>query len=244
MPKVLTTNASIKCPHGGVGTSIPSDPKWTINGGIVLLENDGGTFPLAGPLSCSLTSVPCTAYTLKSMGLNATEVDHRKVILDTDFNLTDTRLPLLIEEFHQTFDNSTVTPLPPGQTAAPLPVELADLVKPVVTALPPILAFDLITQQPSPLEITFTLFSDHPLKWILTLLNEPGGFSLDITNGLPPGLVVAPAGGTWNTPTLVVSVTMNNLFLAGLQPRWHHFFMTAVSRRGLFSKAEVVLTVS
>ena len=58
MPKVLTTNAQILCPHGGIGASIPSDPKWTINGGIVLLDNDRGVFPPTGPGSCTLTSVP------------------------------------------------------------------------------------------------------------------------------------------------------------------------------------------
>ena len=43
MPQVLTTNALILCPHMGLGTSIPSDPKWSVNGGFVLLENDVGT---------------------------------------------------------------------------------------------------------------------------------------------------------------------------------------------------------
>ena len=57
MPQVLTTNAVIVCPHGGLGTSLPTDPKWSVNGGIVLLEGDTGTLacpppgvPGAGPL--------------------------------------------------------------------------------------------------------------------------------------------------------------------------------------------------
>jgi hypothetical protein len=238
MPKVLTTNAQILCPHLGVGTSIPSDPKWTINGGTVLLENDTGT------LSCPFFQLPCVGYQLKSMGLNATLVDGRRVILDTDFNQTFTGLPLRIQEFHQTIDNSTVAPIPPGQQALPLAPELADIVKPTVAPMPPTLAFDLTTKLPPTLIITFTLFSAYPLKWILTLLNEPDGSASDITNGAPPNLVVAPAGGSWNTPTLVVSVTLTTPYLIGLKPDKYHFFMTAVNRRGLSRGDEAVLLVS
>lgn len=238
MPKVLTTNAQILCPHLGVGTSSPSDPKWTINGGTVLLENDTGT------LSCPFFQLPCVGYQLKSMGLNATLVDGRRVILDTDFNQTFTRLPLRIQEFHQTIDNSTIAPIPPGQQAPPLPPELADTVKPVVTTAPPKLAFDLTTKLPPSLITTFRLFSDHPLEWILTLINEPDGSHSDITNGLPPLVVVAPPGGSWHTPPLIVTVSMTTAYLAGLKPGKYHFFLTAVNRRGLSNYDEAVLTVS
>jgi hypothetical protein len=238
MPKVLTTNASIQCPHTGIGTSIPTDPKWSINGGIVLLENDMGT------LSCPFIPLPCVGYQLRSMGLNASQVDGRKVILDTDFNQTFTGLPLIITEFHQTIDNSTVAPIPPGRAVPPLSPELAYIVKPIVTGMPSALAFDSTTMQPLSLITTFTLFNDHPLQWILTLINEPAAYHLDITNGLPPGLLVASSGGSWNTPFLVVTVTMTDLYMAGLGIGMHHFFLTAVSRRGLSGFAEVVLTVS
>jgi hypothetical protein len=111
MPQVLTTNALILCPHMGPGTSIPSDPKWSVNGGFVLLENDVGT------LACPYLPCPCVGYVLQSMGLNATEVDGRKVILVTDFNQTLTGLPLTITEFHQTYDDSVPAALPPGYSA-------------------------------------------------------------------------------------------------------------------------------
>ena len=66
MPQVLTTNAMIVCPHGGLGTTIPTVPKWQINGGYVTVEGDSGT------LSCPFGLFPCTRYQLGSMGLNAT----------------------------------------------------------------------------------------------------------------------------------------------------------------------------
>jgi len=78
MPQVLTTNAMILCPHGGKGTSVPTDPKWTVNGGVVLLDGDAGT------LTCPFI-LPCVGYPLRSMGLNATVIDGRKVMLVTDF---------------------------------------------------------------------------------------------------------------------------------------------------------------
>src|SRR6266566_6938540 len=244
MPKVLTTNAQILCPHGGMGASIPSNPKWTINGGIVLLDNDRGVFPLTGPGSCQLTSVPCTSYTLKSMELNATQVDGRKVILDTDFNRTNTGLPLIIQESHQVFDNSTVTPIPPGQTPPPLPAELADLVRPTVQPEQQPVTYDSTSHIPSPLVVTFTLASDHPLQWILILLDEQNGTHLDVTNGLLPQLVVVPPGGSWQTLVLVITVTMTPKFLSDLLPGGrYHFFMTAVSCRGLPGHGVVDLQV-
>ena len=71
MPKVLTANATITCPHGGVGTSIPVPPRLaTVNGGEILLDGDQGT------LSCAFT-VPCVGYALRSMGLNAAAIQGR-----------------------------------------------------------------------------------------------------------------------------------------------------------------------
>ncbi len=92
MPQPLTTNAIIKCPHQGLGTTIPSLPKWQINGGYVCVEQDTGT------IVCPQLNNPCVGYTLQSMGLNATKIDERKVILVTDFNKTLNGLPLDITE--------------------------------------------------------------------------------------------------------------------------------------------------
>src|SRR5215204_4671542 len=138
MPQVLTTNAIITCPHGGLGTTTPTDPKWTVNGGFVVLENDPGV------LACPFI-YPCVGYQLKSMGLNATQIDGRKVILATDFNQSITGLPLLMVETHQTFDDSTPGPIPAGGTAPPLSPALADAITPVVTVAPPVLAFNSTT---------------------------------------------------------------------------------------------------
>src|SRR5947209_20331276 len=111
MPQVLTTNALILCPHLGQGTSVPSDPKWSVNGGTVLLENE------IGALSCPFIPFPCVGYQLHSMGLNATQIDGRQVILTTDFNLTFTGLPLTMTDFHTTIDDSSPAPIPPGGSA-------------------------------------------------------------------------------------------------------------------------------
>lgn len=238
MPQILTTNAIILCPHGGKGTTAPSDPKWTINGGYVSLEND------VGVLACPFVPLPCIGYRLQSMGLNATQIDGRKVILVTDFNQTFTGLPLLMTETHTTIDNSTPAPIPPRQSAPPLSPALADTVQPVVVAVPPALAFNSTTMQPVSLAAAFTLTSDFPSQWILTLINEPAKYNLDVTNGVPPGLVVVPPGGDWSTPVLTVSVTLTAVFMAALGIGLHHFFMTGVSRRGLSGYAEMILTVT
>jgi hypothetical protein len=239
MPQVLTTNALIMCPHGGVGTTTPSDPKWTVNGGFVLLEGDTGV------LACLFVQAPCSTYTLKSMGLNATTIDGRKVILVTDFNQSVTGLPLTMTEFHQVYDNSTPAPIPTGQSAPPLPGPLADAIKPEIVAVPPALGFSVTTQMPTSLVVTFTLVSDYPMQWILTLLNPkliPP--NVDLTQATSAGLVITPSGGEWSTPSLTVTVTMDALFMNALGPGEYHLFMTGVNQRGLSGFAEVVLTVT
>ncbi|MCB0208256.1 MAG: hypothetical protein KDJ52_02935 [Anaerolineae bacterium] len=238
MPQVLTTNAIILCPHGGKGTSIPTSPKWTVNGGIVLLEGDTGT------LTCPFVLCPCVGYTLKSMGLNATMVDGRKVVLATDFNQTFTGLPLIITETHQVMDDTTPAPLPENRPAPPPPPQMADMNKPVVIAVPPALAFNTMTMMPATIAATFTLTTAFPKNWVLTLLNGVAKLNVDLTNGLPPGAVVAPPGGNWSSPSLVVTLTLTAPFMAALGPGMHHFFMTGVSQRGLCGFAEVILTVT
>lgn len=236
MPQVLTTNAVITCPHGGPGTTTPSSQNWTVNGAAVLVEQDRGT------LGCPFV-VPCVGYTLRSMGLNASEINSRKVVLVTDFNLTDTGLPLTMVETHQAFDDSTTTSIPNQQPAPPLPGPLADLAAPVVVAAPPAGAFNTTTQLPPVLPLTFTLTSAFPLQWMLTYISEPTGTHQDFTNGAA-GAVVAPPGGSWTSPVLVVVVTLTLGFLSTLAPGLHHFYMTGVSQRGLSALGEAIVTVS
>src|SRR5262245_15559428 len=85
MPRVLTTNAIITCPHGGLGTTTPVTPLWQAQGGLVAAAGDPGV------LSCVFI-VPCVGYTLRSMGLNATTVAGRAAILATDFQQSLTGL--------------------------------------------------------------------------------------------------------------------------------------------------------
>jgi hypothetical protein len=237
MPQVLTTNALVQCPHGFPGTSTASSDKWSINGGTVLLENDTGTF------SC-LTNYPCVGYRLTSMGLNATTVDGRKVILVTDINFTQTGLPIRKTEFHSTYDDSTPSGVPAGQPTPPLTPEMADQVEPTVA--PPLMAggFSIATMMPATLPVVFTLSAQNPMQWALRLINETLQQSFDVTNGQPPGLTVTPSGGSWTTPSLVVTATMTATFMAALTPGKHHLYMTGISKRGLFGLGEFLLTVT
>lgn len=236
MPQVLTTNATITCPHAGVGTTTPSSQDWTVSGGAVIVEQDRGT------LACPFV-VPCVGYTLRSMGLNASEISHRKVILVTDFNQTDTGLPLTMVEHHQAFDESSPAAIANGAAAPAIVPAMADLVAPIVSGAPPAAVFNTTTQLPVTIPITFTLSSAFPMQWVLTLISEPTGSSQDLTNGAV-GAVVAPAGGGWSSPSLPVIVTLMLPFLSALAPGAHHFYMTGVSERGLTGLGEVILTVS
>lgn len=241
MPRVLTTKASILCPHATPGRSIPLTPKWSIDGGDVLCEGDPGIFPFC------VFVVPCLGYTLQSMGLNATYIDGRRVMLVTDFNTTFTGLPLVMNEVHSTYDDSTLAPIPVGQPAPPLSPELTDMIVPVVTVNPQTLAFDKPSNTPATVLATFTLISDHPLRWILTLIKEKEKTHVDLTNSLPPGLTVTPAGGTWQVSPLKITLTMTATFMGSLTPGGNYrFYMTGVSRRGLsgYTNPELVLTVT
>lgn len=226
MPQLLTTNAFISCPHGGLGTTIPSLPKWQINGGFVCVEGDVGT------LSCPFLLYPCIGYRLQSMGLNATQIDGRKAMLVTDFNQSFTGLPLLMVETHPVLDQSTPAPIPPGQSAPPLPPELADAVKPIVTV--PQTPFPFSTSAPAPVVILFNLTTNFPLKWILTLIDQgPPGQNIDLTDGLPGSVDVFPAGGQWEAPNVQVTVTLGPTFLTALGPGEKDLYLTGVSQRGL-----------
>jgi len=236
MPKVLTTTATILCPHGGKGTTTPTTPYVDAQGGIVTTEGD------LGVLSCVFI-VPCVGYTLKSMGLNASTIAGKKVILSTDFQQSQTGLPLTITETTSLIDDSTPAPLPAGASSAPLAPELLDVAPPVVAAVPPTVPFVTTTMLPPTAAVTFSLTTAFPLQWTLTLLNVTSQQSIDVTNGVP-GLVVVPAGGSWPSPSLTVVATMTAAFLAALGPGTHYLYMSGVSKRGMSSTIAVTLVVS
>ncbi len=237
MPQVLTTNARILCPHGGLGTSVATDPKWMVNGGAVLLDGDVGVI---SALPCFFIP-PCAGYRLESMKLNASEVDGRHVMLVTDFIQSITGFPLLITETHQTFDHSTPTPLPSG-SAPPTRPELLETDQPVVTANPTTLPFSK-KPTPVPLAMTFNLQSQFPRRWLLTMLNKPDSKHSEITHGVDLKIQVNPSDGKWPTPVLAVTVTLMGTFMATLPDGDHFFVLTAVNFRGKSSHAEVKLTV-
>src|SRR5437773_2654525 len=231
MPQILTTNAVITCPHLGKGTTFPSLLKWQINGGYVCVEGD------MGMLACPYAPFPCIGYTLQSMGLNATKIDQKKVMLVTDFNKTQTGLPLLMVETHPVLDQSTPAPIPAGQQAPPQSPELADLVAPIViVTAPPTPSPFKITPPPPPVPVvvSFSMTTDHPVKWVLTLIDDtPPGQNIDLTNGIPGAVTVVPSGGQWDSPSLPIVVTLMPRFLAGLAPGHKDLFLTGVSKRGL-----------
>jgi hypothetical protein len=242
MPHPLTTNAIIKCPHGGPGTTIPSLPKWQIDGGYVCVEQDTGT------IVCPQLNNPCPGYTLQSMGLNATKIDGRKVILVTDFNRTLNGLPLDIQDNNNVQDESTPAAIPAGQQAPPPSEEMADLVKPIVIAAPPSFPFKLPPPPPpAPVLITFMLTAQHPSQWILTLIPVPPAPStakFDLTDGISGAVTVVPSGGQWTTPSLTVTVTLLQPFVIGLGPGNHELYLTGVSKRGLSGHGKATIVVS
>jgi hypothetical protein len=241
MPRVVTTNTQILCAHLSLAQKDPPlAPLWTIDGGTVLVEGDSGTF-----LNCR-SNVQCGRYQLRSMGLNATQVTGKKVILVTDFNQTFSGLPITLIETHQVFDETTPAAIPDGQPAPPLPPEMTDLVKPAVISSLPTLAFNKTSMTPPSVLVTFTLTSAHPMRWILTQIDEPGPppGTHDRTNVRPAGMTVSPSGGVWNVSPLMINLTMTAAFMATLLPSDHRFFLTGVTRRGLSNFAEVVLTVT
>jgi hypothetical protein len=238
MPRVLTTNALIKCPHGGDGTSVSTTNLCFVNGGTVLVENDTGSVD-----GCPIL-IPCKTYVLQSMGFNATRVSGRRVILVTDLNVTNTGMPLIISESHKVIDNTTPAPIPDGQPAPPLPPELEDdHTRPVVTASVTSLSFDRPSNSPPENPLKFTLVADHPMQWILRQLDEPEGNNNDRTTVQPPGMTVSPTGGVWNVSPLEINLNMTAAYMATLLPLKHRFYMIGINKRGLSAVVEVVLTV-
>lgn len=206
----------------------------------MLAEGDSGT------LSC-INIVPCVGYTLKSMGLNSSFIGSRRVILVTDFNQSITGLPLQMIENHKMYDESSPAPVLAGQSAPPPSPAMIDFVPPIVSVAPPTISFSQMNQMPLSAVITFNLMSPNPLQWILTLINDAQVKNQDLTNGMPPDVVVTPSGGAWNSPALTVVVTMTAAFLNSLAAPGQspsHLYLTAVSKRGLSAKQSADITVT
>jgi hypothetical protein len=237
MPQALTTMATIKCPHQGLGTTFSPRVVIADNGGAVAAEGDGGT------LACPFVQLPCGGYTLRSLGLNSTTILGRRLILATDFQTSMTGLPLQIVETTQFIDDSSPSPLPADGSDPAADPAMLDLAPPVVVAAPTAGAFNTTTQLPTVLPIVFTLTSAFPRLWRLTLLNTVAATSIDLTSGVP-GAAVVPPGPSWSTPTLAVTLQLTAVFLTALGPGAHHLFCTGVSQRGLSSYAQVVVTVA
>ena len=237
MPQVLTTSAIVTCPHGQPGISTPASPVWNAQGGLVLAEGDVGVIP-----GC-IAYPPCLGYTLASMGLNATQLLGRKVILATDFQKTVTGLPLTISESHNTWDDTTPASLPADGSAPTIAPELLDVTRPVVNAVPAAAAFSLTYMSPSTVTVQFTSYAPFPLRFELTLLNEVAGQHFDAVNGLT-GLAVTPPGGAWTTPTLAVTATLSTPLFVALGAGLHHLYLTAITRRGLSAWIALPITVT
>ena len=86
MPKVLTSGASIACPHQGKIAPVPSQTKFTIGGQPVLVDGDLATAPIAG---CTWApppqaNVPCATVSTVSAGPSTKfKVGTKAVMLDT-----------------------------------------------------------------------------------------------------------------------------------------------------------------
>ncbi len=95
--------------------------------------------------------------------------------------------------------------------------------------------------------ITFTLTSEHPSLWILTLIPvplAPSTAKFDLTDGIQGAVTVVPSGGQWTTPSLTVTVTMLQPFVISLGPGQHELYMTGVSKRGLSGHDKATIMVS
>jgi len=246
MPKICTANAQVSCSHGGGGTSQAIPPRLAkISGGEILLDGDQGVFDSP---PCTNTP-PCAGYALRSMGLNATSIQGRPVMLVSDFTQTYTGFPVAVVESHVVTDKTL--PGTPPSTGQVIPPEMQETDTPTVLCVPPQLPFSIATfsstSQPAMLPFTFSLSSQFPLKWMLWQVGPPA-IQLDVTAGIPSQVTVIPAGaspdGTWSSPSATVSVTITGTYAATLAPGNHELVLTAVNRRGFSKFDKGVLVVS
>ena len=233
MPRVLTTNAIITCPHGGVGRTVPTGPAFA-HGGNVSLDGDTGI------LSCVFIP-PCVGYNLQSLRLNSSYAMGRHVMLATDYVQSLTGFPLTIVETHMVFDN---TP-PPGMSfpASGPPPELREDDKPVAQVSPPVMTFSLQTQMPATMPFVFTAQSRYPRTWSIWHVGPPL-VKRDVTNGHPLGVTTAPPGGRWVSPQIVITMTITAAYAATLTAGDHTFVLSAANHRGLPAMAQAKLIIS
>lgn len=92
MPSIVTTNATIMCPHGGRVTLLPRQTQVVVQGGPALCEPDLVGAPIVGCAQpASPSSKPCTAVvsTLPGSSSPRVTVGGRPVYLDTLTGMTD-----------------------------------------------------------------------------------------------------------------------------------------------------------
>jgi|SRR5689334_16855960 hypothetical protein len=100
MPAIVTTNATIMCPHGGRVVLAPHQMQVTVQGGAALCEPDLVGAPIAGcaqPVTPS--SKPCTLVvsTLPGSSSPKVTVGGRPVYLETLTGMTDGVPPGVIQ---------------------------------------------------------------------------------------------------------------------------------------------------
>jgi hypothetical protein len=91
MPLILTSAASLSCPHGGRVAVIPKQQKVAIQGGFVLRETDLIGAPIAGCPQAGPGIKPCTTVLAPNPGSSAPTVlvQGLPVLLQTFTALTD-----------------------------------------------------------------------------------------------------------------------------------------------------------
>jgi hypothetical protein len=92
MPYVLTSKATIECPHGGVVTLVPKQQTVTIQGGAVLSHPDLVGAAIEGcPQPVSSSSKPCTTVlsVLPGSASRVVRVAQRPAYMATLSALTD-----------------------------------------------------------------------------------------------------------------------------------------------------------
>ena len=235
MPKIWTANAKVSCPHGGGGTSQAIPPRLAkISGGEILLDGDQGVFDSP---PCTNTP-PCVGYACRSMGLNATSIQGRPVMLVSDFTQTYTGFPVTVVESH-VVDDKTLPGTPPA-TGQVIPPEMQETDTPTVVCVPPSApVLDRGLQQHEPAgDAALHLLALEPVPAeVDALAGRAAGDAARRHRRHPGQVTVVPVGaspdGTWSSPSATVSVTITGTYAATLAPGNHEFVLTAVNRAGL-----------
>jgi hypothetical protein len=230
MPRILTTQYTLTCPHGGIGTINSKNVFLQIGNGFALTDGDIGLVTL-----CSAAC--CLNFTLVSMKLNSLKCNRQHVILNTDTILTNVGFPMVATPPAFSVVDRTA-PVSMLNSSQKLPEYLDDESAPILieTSPPPPDPW-----KGGPYKRTIMLNCKYLGDVEATVFSEAGG-KLTPVKGIPPRSIHRVDSASAESANHKIIVSMEDKHHKLISDGPVRLMVRAASKRGVCRSVELSLT--